>query len=157
MIRTVIAVIGLIVFGQTASAGNGCTTPGNVNQMASEIVAGVNASRRDNGLSPLAYNQKLGGAALKHACDMSVNRFFGHKGSNGSNSQARVRSVGYRDCTVAENLAWGFPRSAQIIGGWMNSASHRSNMLHPRVTEMGIGITTGAEGPNWVLVLARSC
>jgi uncharacterized protein YkwD len=157
MIRTVIAVIGLINLGQAASAGNGCTTPGNVNQMASEIAAGVNASRLANGLSPLAYNQKLGGAALKHACDMSVNGFFGHKGSNGSNSQARVRSVGYRDCTVAENLAWGFPRSAQIIGGWMNSASHRSNMLHPRVTEMGIGITTGAEGPNWVLVLARSC
>lgn len=157
MIRTVIAVIGLIVFGQMASAGNDCTTPGNVNQMAFEIAAGVNANRQANGLAPLAYNQKLGGAALMHACDMSVNHFFGHKGSNGSNSQARVRAVGYRDCTVAENLAWGYPRSAQIIGGWMNSAKHRSNMLHPRVTEMGIGIAIGDDGPNWVLMVARRC
>ncbi|MBU0861103.1 MAG: CAP domain-containing protein, partial [Alphaproteobacteria bacterium] len=42
-------------------------------------------------------------------------------------------------------------------GGWMNSAGHRANMLHPRVKEMGIAITQGAQGPNWVLVLGRSC
>ncbi|MCF7699336.1 CAP domain-containing protein [Loktanella sp. M215] len=157
MFRTLIAAFLLAMTAQTAAASNACAMPANANQMASQIAAGVNASRQANGLKPLRYNQTLSKAAMAHACDMSVHNFFGHTGSNGSHSQGRVRAVGYKDCTVAENLAWGYPKAGQIIGGWMHSAGHRSNMLHPRVTEMGIGITEGAKGPNWVLVLARSC
>lgn len=160
MFRMFFAVIAaaIVTFSaQEASAANACALPGNVNAMASAIASGVNASRKASGLAPLRYNAQLGKAAMAHACDMSVHNFFGHTGSNGSHSQARVRATGYRDCTVAENLAWGFPDPGQIIAGWMNSAGHRRNMLHPRVSEMGIGITQGPKGPNWVLVLARSC
>lgn len=145
------------MLGGAASASNACVTPANVNQMASEIAAGVNANRRAQGQHALTYNRTLGRAAMKHACDMAVNNFFGHRGSDGSNSQARVRQVGYQDCLVAENLAWGYPTSQQIISGWMGSPGHRSNMLHPRAYEMGIAITQGPKGPNWVLVVARGC
>ncbi len=157
MFCTLIAAVLMALSAHAAAASNACAMPGNANQMASQIAAGVNASRQANGLPPLTYNAKLSRAAMVHACDMSVNHFFGHTGSNGSHSQNRVRAVGYRDCTVAENLAWGYPNAGQIIGGWMKSSGHRSNMLHPRVTEMGIGITDGAKGPNWVLVVARRC
>ena len=157
MLRILIAVLVLTCTTQVAAAANTCALPANANQMASEIAAGVNAQRRANGLAPLAYSADLGRAATVHACDMAVNNFFGHRGSNGSTTQARVQAVGYRSCTVAENLAWGYPAAGQIIGGWMASSGHRANMLHPRVTEMGIGVTNGAKGPNWVLVLGRRC
>ena len=157
MLRTLIAVLILSCTAQVAAAANSCALPTNASQLANEIAAGVNAQRRANGLSPLAYNATLGKAAVTHACDMSVNGFFGHRGSNGANAQACVQAAGYRDCTVAENLAWGYPNAGQIIGGWMGSAGHRANMLHPRVKEMGIAVTNGAKGPNWVLVLGRHC
>jgi uncharacterized protein YkwD len=157
MVRIFLAALFVVATAKGAAAGNSCAMPANVNQLATEIAAGVNASRLSNGLAALAYNPVLGRAATAHACDMSSHAFFGHKGSNGSNINARVRSAGYAACTVAENLAWGYPTSGQIIGGWMNSAGHRSNMLHPRVKEMGIGISQGGKGPNWVLVLGRSC
>lgn len=157
MIRALLLAFGLTLSAQAAVAANACAMPGNVDQMASEIMAGVNASRQANGLAPLAYNPTLGRAAMGHACDMAANGFFGHQGSSGSTSQVRVRAAGYRDCTVAENLAWGYPTPGQIINGWMTSPKHRANMLHPRVSEMGVGITSGAKGPIWVLVLARSC
>jgi len=144
-------------FGLMASQGMACTTPANVNALAQEIATGVNAQRRANGQSAVRFNRQLGQAAMNHACDMSANNFFGHNGSNGSTVQRRVRSAGYQDCLVAENLAWGYPSSQQIISGWMNSAGHRTNMLHPRVTEFGVAITDGPKGPNWVLVLANSC
>lgn len=142
-------------FGSSVAAS--CVTPGDVNAMATQIAQGVNVSRAANGQSALQYNPRLGQAAMGHACDMQVNNFFGHQGTNGSNSQARVRSAGYRDCLVAENIAWGYPTSAQIINGWMHSEKHRSNMLHPRAREMGIGISQGAQGPYWVLVVANAC
>ena len=154
---TLIAMLSLVLFGSSAMAANRCATPAAVNAMASEIATGVNANRRANGLAPLQYNTKLARAAMAHACDMSVNAFFGHKGSDGSNSQRRVRAAGYRDCLVAENLAWGYPTSGKILNGWMASAGHRNNMLHPRAREMGVAITQGAKGPNWVLVVATGC
>lgn len=157
MLRLVFSAVFVILTTPSEAAANACALPANANQLAGEIAAGVNAQRQANGLAPLAYNANLGRAATAHACDMAVNRFFGHGGSNGSNVRAGVRAAGYRDCTVAENLAWGYPTAGQIIGGWMGSTMHRANMLHPRMKEMGIGITTGAKGPNWVLVLGRRC
>lgn len=152
-----LASVAFAVLGSQAVASNACRTPENVDAMAAEIARGLNASRRANGQGTLDFNRKLGQAAMTHACDMAVNDFFGHQGSDGSNSQRRVRAAGYRDCLVAENLAWGYPRSEQIINGWMNSPGHRSNMLHPRAQEFGIGITVGPKGPNWVLVVAKGC
>jgi len=148
--------LGMTGFATQATA-SACLTPANVNTMASQIFEGVNASRKANGQRQLDYNPTLGRAAMSHACDMVVNDFFSHQGSNGGTVQARVRQAGYHDCLVAENLAWGYPSAGQIVSGWMNSSGHRSNMLHPRATEMGIGITQGPKGPNWVLVLAKPC
>ena len=141
----------------TGATAQACVTPPNVNSMAGEIAAGLNASRRANGEAPLRFNRRLSRAAMSHACDMLVNDFFDHRGSDGSTSQHRVQATGYRDCIVAENLAWGYPQSSQIINGWMNSPGHRRNMLHPRIEEYGIGITQGPKGPYWVLVVGKRC
>lgn len=153
---TYVAAFCLALFGNHAVAA-GCTAPANANQMATEIAAGLNANRAAQGLAQVQFNPKLGQAAMAHACDMAVNNYFGHVGTDGSSVQRRVRAMGYQDCLVAENLAWGYPQSQQIIAGWMNSAGHRSNMLHPRVAEFGVGITQGPKGPNWVLVLGKGC
>ncbi len=155
-LAVLIAGATMAVMGSQAAAGN-CVTPANANAMATEIAAGVNASRRAHGQSPLQFNRRLGQAAMSHACDMLTNNFFDHRGSDGSTSQRRVQATGYRDCIVAENLAWGYPQSKQIIDGWMNSPGHRRNMLHPRIEEFGVGITQGPKGPYWVLVVGKSC
>ena len=147
----------LSVFATTATASTSCVAPENVNQLATEIAAGVNANRRAIGQPPLRFNRRLGQAAMVHACDMLIHDFFDHRGSDGSNSQRRVRNAGYEDCIVAENIAWGYPQSQQIINGWMNSAGHRRNMMHPRIEEFGVGITPGPKGPYWVLVVGKQC
>ncbi|WP_341368730.1 CAP domain-containing protein [Yoonia sp. BS5-3] len=152
------AALALSLLATTGSAATrDCVAPDNVNALATEIAAGVNANRRAAGEAPLRFNRRLGQAAMVHACDMQVHDFFDHRGSDGSNSQRRVRAAGYDDCIVAENIAWGYPQPAQIITGWMNSAGHRRNMMHPRIEEFGIGITQGPKGPYWVLVVGKQC
>lgn len=152
----IMAVMALAFVGTSAAAAD-CVAPPNVNELATQIAAGLNQSRRNNGQLPLRFNRKLGQAAMVHACDMLVNDFFDHQGSDGTNSQARVRNAGYNDCIVAENIAWGYPRSEQIVDGWLNSHGHRRNMLHPRIEEFGVGITQGPRGPYWVLVVGKQC
>lgn len=139
-----------------AQAGN-CTQPGNVQVMASEVAAGLNQQRRAHGLPAIDFNRQLSAAAQTQACDLASSGRFGHAGSDGSNSHARVLRAGYQSCLTAENLAWGYPDAARIVGGWMASPGHRANMLHSRVDEFGIGIAQGPNGPIWVLVVARGC
>lgn len=140
----------------TAQAGN-CTQPADVQAMASGVAAGLNAQRRANGLPAIDFNARLSAAAQTQACDLASSGRFGHAGSDGSNSHARVLRAGYQSCLTAENLAWGYPDAARIVGGWMASPGHRANMLHSRVDEFGIGIANGPQGPIWVLVVARGC
>lgn len=155
--KTLNHMIAVLGFGLLSGQAMACSTPANVNALAQEIATSVNQQRRANGQPTIQFNRQLGQAAMSHACDMAKNGFFGHNGSNGSTVQRRVRAAGYRECLVAENIAWGYPSSEQIMSGWMNSAGHRTNMLHPRVSEFGVAISQGAKGPNWVLVLAASC
>ncbi len=64
----------------------------------------------------------------------------------------RSRAEGYAFCHVAENLAMGHQTFDHVMRHWMNSPSHRSNLLHENVDDFGL-----VQGPGnlWVLVLGR--
>ncbi|MBI1416290.1 MAG: CAP domain-containing protein [Limimaricola sp.] len=147
----------LLFAAATAAEAGGCSVPGNAQAMASQIAAGLNAQRAANGLPALRYNPTLSQAAMAHACDMTEHDFFSHRGSDGSTAGARMRRVGYRFCTAAENIAWGYPHPDQIISGWMASPGHRHNMLLQGVTDFGIAIAQSPKGPYWVLDIASHC
>lgn len=149
------AALVFAALGTSASAQ--CPTPTGVNAMASQIAAHVNSSRRANGLNQLQFDQRLGAAAQTHACDMARHGLQGHTGSDGSSAKVRARRAGHDDCFVGESLAWGFRDAHRIVPLWMDSPGHRQVLLLNGVTKFGVGITQGAKGPNWVLVVARDC
>lgn len=151
------AALFFVCFGSSASAQSGCALPEQVNAYATEIATGLNSSRRANGLNQLKFDRRLSVAAQGHACDMALNNLQGHTGSDGSSAKSRARAAGHDDCFVGESLAWGFRDANRIVPLWMNSAGHRQVLLLNGVTKFGIGITEGAKGPNWVLVVARDC
>lgn len=151
------ALLTLGVFGASAGAAQACATPGNVNGMASALASGVNQARLSNGLSGIGVDSRLMAAAQTQACHVALTGVIDHRGPGGNSVMDRVTGAGYRGCLTAENLAWGFPDAGQIVNGWLGSPGHRSNMLNARVDEIGVGIAQGAQGPVWVLVLARGC
>ena len=149
--------VAVALCGSAAHAQSSCATPGNLSQLGSAIASGLNQSRQSASLRQLRPSGALMTAAQAHACDMSRNNFFDHRGSDGSDVRVRARRAGYRDCLIAENLAWGYPDPWQIISGWLASRAHRQNMMLGNVSEFGIGVAQGARGPIWVLVVARNC
>jgi uncharacterized protein YkwD len=151
------AVAGTFLMATAAQAGSSCVVPPNAAALMDSIGAGLNQFRQSQSLGSVRENRDLTQAALIHACDMAVNNYFDHRGSDGSNSDVRVRQAGYHNCLVAENLAWGFPEPGQILSGWANSPGHRRNMLLPNARDFGVGVVEGPRGPLWVLVMARPC
>lgn len=103
----------------------------------------VNAIRARAGLPALRRNAKLDRAALAHAKDMAANAFMSHKGSDGSDLRARVKRVGYRWCTLAENVARGHRSDASAIEGWRTSPGHYRNMVKRKAKDFGMANVNG--------------
>jgi uncharacterized protein YkwD len=155
---TILAAAAVFLFlSAPAHAGASCSVPANASALMESIGAGLNQFRQSQSLGSVRPNNDLTQAAMNHACDMAVNNYFAHRGTDGSNSEVRVRRAGYQTCLVAENLAWGYPEPGQILTGWANSPGHRYNMLLPNARDFGVGVVEGPRGPLWVLVMARPC
>lgn len=106
-----------------------------------------NRARADRGLKRLCVHPKLQKAARAHSRDMIRRDYFSHN-TRGRNESAceRIRRFGYKWRACAENIAWGSGargRPAPIFKFWMNSKSHRSNILDKRFREVGVGAHLG--------------
>ncbi|MGQ9584280.1 MAG: CAP domain-containing protein [Anaerolineae bacterium] len=121
----------------------------------------TNRARRQAGVPPLKLNETLHIVARGHAQDMADNDFVSHTGSNGSNLSQRLREAGYTGwLAAAENVAAGFSSPEAVVQGWLGSAGHRNNLLHPNLREIGVAYVydaTDTYGPYhhyWVQVFS---
>jgi uncharacterized protein YkwD len=104
------------------------------------VVELVNEQRAAHGLPPMATNDTLGAAAQGYAAYMADANFFAHKGLDGSTLVSRAEAAGYTAWSfLGENLAAGQPTPERVVAGWMNSPTHRANVLSGEAAEIGIG------------------
>ncbi len=99
----------------------------------------TNQERERRGLHLLAWNDTLAAAARAYALDMGRRDFRGHTCPDGFNFVDRMRAAGYEPAVAAENLAYGYTTARAAVEGWMNSSSHRANILLDRVCDLGVG------------------
>lgn len=117
---------------------------GNILAYASEmsrsaLLSGTNASRAANGLAPLAISAELNASAQMKGEHMGANDYWAHEAPDGTTPWFFFQAVGYNYIRAGENLAYGFTTSQGVIDGWMNSPSHRDNMLG-NYNDVGFGI-----------------
>ncbi|WP_232285857.1 CAP domain-containing protein [Aquimarina agarilytica] len=105
---------------------------------AQEMLKLVNQLRKNAGVKPVVLNNALNTAAFKHSKDMNDNRYFDHRGKDGSSFSQRTKRENYQGFATGENIAQAFG-TEQVFGLWRDSPGHRQNMLNPNVNEMGIG------------------
>jgi hypothetical protein len=124
------------------------------------IVAMTNQVRRDRNLSTLMVNAILTKAARAYAQRLARTGQFSHT-ADGRDAGQRAESAGYKPCAIAENLAMdrsaqGFDSgqlAMQAVAGWMNSPSHRANILMASATEIGVGVARSPDAvPKFISV-----
>lgn len=105
------------------------------------ILQYTNIERTSRGLSPLTLNKKLSNSALVKVEDMFDLEYFEHTSPSGKTAADLVRAQGYDFQSVGENLALGeFGTDKKLVEAWMNSPSHRKNILNPKFTELGLAV-----------------
>ncbi len=107
------------------------------------VVLITNQKREEVGARILVPNTLLQKAAELKAEDMAKKGYFSHTTPEGRNSWYWLEQVGYDYVYAGENLAVNFSDSSDLTEAWMNSPTHRENIVKPNFTEIGIGMATG--------------
>lgn len=111
-----------------------------------EIVALSNAEREKNGLIALPENALLQEAAEAKAADMIASDYWAHYSPNGKSPWVFITGAGYKYVYAGENLARDFEDAQDVVSAWMNSPSHRANLLDRNFKEIGVAVVDGKLG-----------
>lgn len=147
--------------GLKVAAGDG-PQPGSLARAEDAVQRGIrgctNRRRIKHGLRPLAPARPLEEAASLHATSMSKNDFFDHIDPRGRDAADRVGIFAKKSrfVPIGENIGGGFNSARGACKAWMNSASHRANILNPDYTVIGAGFARGGDyGSYFVQVFGR--
>lgn len=103
----------------------------------------TNLERTKDGLSALSYNSELATAATSKAKYMFDHNLWAHYGTDGTTPWSFISAAGYRYVYAGENLAKDFLVSNAVVTAWMNSPSHRENIMRPEYEDVGFAIANG--------------
>jgi len=110
---------------------------------SSRLIGLTNQARVEQGLEPLEISSKLTEAAEKKAMDMINQNYFAHTSPDGLSPWYWVSKAGYKYSAAGENLAKGFSESEYVYQAWMNSPSHKANILNKNYQDIGIAVVRG--------------
>ncbi len=126
------------------------TTEANLREAEMAIRCLTNAVRRKEGLPELGFDEQLARAAATRSNDMVEQDYFSHQGPDGGDVQRAVRRTGYipedRSWLLGENIGaapGGQATPAVMMRNWLDSPTHRANILSKGFTEMGVGAIAG--------------
>lgn len=135
------------------------TNPGIISHQLAAVVSArlvdlTNTDRSGNGLGTLTVNPVLTAAAQAKANDMAAKSYFAHTSPDGKSSWFWFKQAGYSFSYAGENLAVDFTDSDDVNQAWLNSPTHRANIMNGHFTQIGIATAEGTfEGHPTVFVV----
>lgn len=104
-----------------------------------EVFILVNEIRRESKMQEFVWDEMLSEVGRSHARDMYINNYFEHESLDGKTPFERMKDAGVVYTNAAENIARDFGNAKAVVDSWMNSESHRANILNPELSRLGVG------------------
>ena len=99
-----------------------------------EVLRLVNKERAKVGAAPLKFAKDLAASAYVRAVELPTK--FSHTRPNGTKCFTAMPTI--RGSILGENLAGGQISPKQVVQAWMDSPTHRDNIINPKYTEIGV-------------------
>jgi hypothetical protein len=106
----------------------------------SDIANLCNKARRQLNAPELTIDHDLMNAAQMKAEDMAKQRYFAHSSPDGTVAWDYLRKVSYNYSVAGENLAVTNQDAETVVVSWLNSPSHRDNLLSKNYSDFGVGM-----------------
>jgi uncharacterized YkwD family protein len=111
-----------------------------------KVVQLVNKQRAAAGLPALTQNFNLCKVARLKSQDMINKKYFSHMSPTYGSPFKMMETFGIKFSAAGENIAMGQRNAAEVMNSWMNSPGHRSNILSPSYTQIGVGLAKDSSG-----------
>jgi uncharacterized protein YkwD len=108
-----------------------------VSDFKAEVISLVNVEREKANVAPLQQMDVLFTMADVRAGESAVS--FGHTRPNGTRCFTIFGEYGLTYKAAGENLASGYKKPEKVVSAWMNSSTHKANILDPEFSYIGIG------------------
>ena len=150
--------IGFLIISLFFPFGKNTIINANYNNKISDqsLLEQSNNQRKKHSKKSLSHNDKLASAAQAKASDMATRDYWSHNTPEGSEPWVFISNANYSYEKAGENLAYGFNTSKEIVSGWMNSKTHRDNLLDSEFSEVGFGLVSSKNynnnGPATIVV-----
>ncbi len=102
-----------------------------------------NFQRANNNLEDLTANDQLVDSATRKAEAMLESDCWSHYCPPGTSPWDFFNEAEYTYVYAGENLGEGFNDSTSLMNAWMNSPTHRDNIMNKNFNEIGIGYAYG--------------
>jgi hypothetical protein len=103
----------------------------------------TNKERQKQNLPVLQYNSVLSQSATAKAQNMFAENYWAHTSPKGLSPWDFFKQAGYKYSVAGENLAKDFYDTESLLKAWMNSPTHRANIINSKYQEIGIGVVNG--------------
>lgn len=131
---------------QPAAAGKSFSTV----DLEKQAFAEINDLRAKNGTPQLVWSDEVAKVARLHSNNMAEQKFFSHRGLDGSMVDDRADKFGLSEWReIGENIAFvrDVARPVDLaVEKWMESPAHRQNLLNKAWSESAIGIAIATDG-----------
>lgn len=108
-----------------------------------EVIRLTNEERAKKGLPALRENPNLNVAAYEKGKNMIEEQYWAHYSPSGKDPWGFILRAGYKYSYAGENLARNFSNANDAVVAWMNSPTHRDNILNTKYQEIGISVVQG--------------
>jgi hypothetical protein len=124
---------------------------------AADVMAKINLERTNRFIPALTSNSKLSTAAGAKSNDMLARSYFAHVDPDGNYVWGRIESAGYAPyLTLGENLAMDFGSASGVVEAWMNSPTHRANIVNQKFEDQGLASIYGLFEPDHYTIMITS-
>jgi uncharacterized protein YkwD len=135
--RFVVVLLGVLMTASTSTA----MAQADASPAEKALLQMANQFRAEHGVAPLAWDSALARAARVHAKRMVAEQGeLEHQYPGEADMVARASKEGAHFGTLAENLAGHGQTPADLQQIWMSTQAHRTNLLNPKLSVVGIGV-----------------
>jgi hypothetical protein len=120
-----------------------------------KVIDLANADRAEKGIQLLEENDKLARVAKDKAEDMVAKNYFAHNSPEGVNPWHWFEKENYDYNYAGENLAMDFTSAEKMNQAWLDSPTHRANILNGNFKEIGVAVKEGIVNDHSTIVVVQ--
>jgi hypothetical protein len=120
-----------------------------------KVIDLTNVDRLEKNIHLLEENDKLDRVAEDKAEDMVAKNYFAHNSPEGVNPWHWFEKENYDYNYAGENLAMDFTSAEKMNQAWLDSPTHRANILNSNFKEIGVAVKEGVVSDHSTIVVVQ--